>query len=229
MENVIAIDGPSGSGKSTMAKKLASTLGVLYIDTGAMFRALACHMKGQSIDLFDEVALEAALSKVCIEYGKDSTTLIAIDGVDYTQKIRVHAVSRYASQISQVSVVRDYLLGFQRDLARQSVCVMEGRDIGSVVFPHAFCKIFVTASPQVRAKRRLKQLQELGDNNQTLEQVLNDVIKRDKIDSEREVAPLIVANGAKVFDTSELDQDRVLDLMVELVKKKAELENISLV
>lgn len=228
MDKVIAIDGPSGSGKSTMAKKLATTIGVLYIDTGAMFRALACHMNNKSIDLFDESALEVALKSTNIEYGVDAKALIAIDGIDYTQKIREHAVSKYASQISQVPVVRTFLLDFQRNLAKKSVCVMEGRDITTVVFPNAFCKIFVTASPEVRAERRLNQLRELGDHEQTLEQVLSDVIKRDKIDSEREVAPLKIAEDAKVFDTSELNEENVLRLMEDIVREKANFHNISL-
>ncbi len=221
MENVIAMDGPSGSGKSTMAKKLAKELGVLYIDTGAMFRAIACYIQEKEIKLDNSNEIAKLLPKMNIEYGKSAGHLVSIDGVDYSLKIREHIVSKWASIISQLIPVREYLLHFQRDLARKQICVMEGRDIGTVVFPDAFCKIFVTASSEVRAKRRLEQLHEQGDFDHSFEQVLADVEKRDKKDMEREVAPLKVADGATVVDTSDLNEDHVLVKIIELARSKA--------
>lgn len=221
MENVIAMDGPSGSGKSTMAKKLAKELGVLYIDTGAMFRAIACYIHEKGIDLNNSSEIAKMLPSMNIEYGKSSGHLISIDGIDYSNKIREHIVSRWASIISQLIPVREYLLSFQRDLAKKQTCVMEGRDIGTVVFPDAFCKIFVTASSQVRAQRRLEQLNEQGDASHSFEQVLADVEKRDKKDMERDVAPLKVADGATVVDTSELNEELVLSKIIELARTKA--------
>jgi cytidylate kinase len=221
MENVIAMDGPSGSGKSTMAKKLAKELGVLYIDTGAMFRAIACYIQEQEIELDNSIAIGKLLPQLNIEYGKSPGHLISIDGVDYSHKIREHIVSRWASIISELKPVRVFLLKFQRELASKQICVMEGRDIGSVVFPDAFCKIFVTASSSVRAKRRLEQLHEQGDFEHSFEQVLADVEKRDKKDMEREVAPLKIADGATVVDTSNLNEEHVLLKIVELARSKA--------
>ena len=155
---VIAIDGPSGSGKSTIAKTLASELGILYIDTGAMFRALAFHAHNAGIDLHDEQAVTKSLENIKIEYQTEDNALIKINGIDLSKKIREHHVSKLASIISQIPSVRTFLLDFQRNLANSKVCVMEGRDIGTVVFPNAFLKFFITASIEVRAKRMLDQL-----------------------------------------------------------------------
>lgn len=211
MQKVIAMDGPSGSGKSTMAKKLAASLNVLYIDTGAMYRGLAYFADKKVIPFEEGVTLNDFLSNLEIEYGKEEK-LISIDGVDLTHKIREHHVSSLASQFSQLPTVRKFLIDFQRELGRQEVCVMEGRDIATVVFPEAFCKIFVTASPEVRAKRRLDQL--ISNDPQTsidIDQVLKDVIERDRLDTEREVSPLKIADDATVLDTSNLDEESVLE------------------
>jgi cytidylate kinase len=228
METVIAMDGPSGSGKSTMAKKLALSLGVLYIDTGAMFRAIACFIQEQGLELDDSEAIAALIPTFKMSYGVSDDALIVINNINYTQKIREHIVSKWASIVSQQAPVRNFLLNFQRDLVKNQVCVMEGRDIGSVVFPQAFCKVFVTASPLVRASRRFAQLNSLGEEGHSLEKVLADVVKRDKKDTQREVAPLKVADGAIVVDTSELDEERVLSELVEVVRLKAQEHTISL-
>lgn len=228
METVIAMDGPSGSGKSTMAKKLARELGVLYIDTGAMFRALACCAHERSVELNNDQEMAELIKKIDIQYGSSEKVLIEIDGQDYTQKIREHIVSKWASIVSQLSSVRSFLLDYQRSLAQNRVCVMEGRDIGSVVFPQAFCKIFVTASPEVRAQRRLDQLKNQGESGLTLETVLADVVKRDEEDMQREAAPLVISDGAIVVDTSTLNEERVLSELVQVVRKKASEHSIDL-
>ncbi len=230
MQKVIAIDGPSGSGKSTMAKRLAETLGVLYIDTGAMYRALAFSAHQNHIPYQEGRELKNFFETIQIDYGVSNEKLIVINGEDLTEKIREHQVSALASEFSQIPYVREFLLGFQRKLGQKEVCVMEGRDIGTVVFPEAFCKIFVTASPEVRAKRRFDQLKEKGaaDTDLTLDKVLADVVERDRLDTSRAVSPLKVADGATVLDTSDLDEAQVLKILVEEAKKKAKESGILL-
>ncbi|MGZ3789543.1 MAG: (d)CMP kinase [Bacteriovorax sp.] len=218
---VIAIDGPSGSGKSTIAKELARALGVLYIDTGAMFRALAFIANEKHIELSEGAALNQFLSSLKIEYGVSDSVLIKINNQDLTDKIREHHVSRLASVISQLPSVRKYLLDFQRALALDKVCVMEGRDIGTVVFPDSFCKFFVTASVDIRAERRLKQLRENGDHKVTLSQIAEDVRKRDETDSNRAFAPLKKAEDAILLDTSDLGMSDVINILANEVKFRA--------
>jgi cytidylate kinase len=225
---VIAIDGPSGSGKSTIAKQLASTMDVLYIDTGAMFRALAYWADKSNIEFKSGEEISNFLNNLKIDYGKTANVLISIEGEDLTAKIREHEVSKLASIISQIPEVRTYLLNFQRDLATENVCVMEGRDIGTVVFPNSFCKFFVTASVEVRSQRRLEQLQLAGDSSVTLDQVMNDVQKRDDSDINREVAPLKKSDDATLVDTSEMELNAVLSTLKAKTLEKAKLHNIEL-
>jgi cytidylate kinase len=220
-EKVIAIDGPSGSGKSTIARELANNLNVLYIDTGAMFRALAFECDRRQIEFVEGPALDNFLKTIKLEYGVSNDVLIQIDGINLTDKIREHHVSKLASIISQLKSVRSYLLNFQRNLALDRVCVMEGRDIGTVVFPQAFSKFFITASVEIRAIRRLKQLQENGDQNVTLGQVIEDVKKRDDTDTNRAVAPLKKAEDALLLDTSELALADIIIALSREVKFRA--------
>ena len=215
---VIAIDGPSGSGKSTIAKELATALGVLYIDTGAMFRALAFIAAEMKIVLEEGPTLLKFLNLLKIEYGVSDSILIRINNQDLTEKIREHDVSKLASIISQLPSVRTFLLNFQRSLAKDKVCVMEGRDIGTVVFPDSFCKFFITASVDIRAARRLKQLRENGDNKITLNQIAEDVRKRDETDMNRAVAPLKKADDAIALDTSELSLNEIIQIISNEVK-----------
>lgn len=218
---VIAIDGPSGSGKSTIAKELARALGVLYIDTGAMFRALGYVANEKNITLIEGTGLNAFLDSIKMEYDVDENVLIRINGQDLTEKIREHHVSKLASIISQLPSVRKYLLDFQRSLALDKICVMEGRDIGTVVFPDSFCKFFITASVDIRAERRLKQLRENGDENITLSQIAEDVRKRDETDMNRSVAPLKKAEDAMLLDTSALKMADVINILSNEVKFRA--------
>jgi cytidylate kinase len=228
LSKVIAIDGPSGSGKSTIAKKLAQSLGVLYIDTGAMFRSLAYICDKRKIEMVEGEAMSSFLDSINLEYGKSTDCLICVDGEDLTTQIRDHHVSKLASIISQIPQVRTYLLNFQRDLASKVVCVMEGRDIGTVVFPNAFCKFFVTASVEVRSRRRLDQLKDAGEETISLDQVMADVKKRDASDMNRVVAPLKQANDAELLDTSDMNLPQVLSALEEGIRAKAQDVGITL-
>lgn len=218
---VIAIDGPSGSGKSTVAKELAKKLGLLYIDTGAMFRALGYICLKNDVNLRDGPQIKEVLQRLEMKYAPSSEILIAINGVDLTQKIREHHISKQASIVSQIPEVREYLLDFQRALARERLCVMEGRDIGSVVFPNAFAKFFITASDEVRAQRRLDQLREQGDDQVTKNEVLEAIRTRDQSDINRAMAPLVQAVDAEKIDTSDMDIEKVLDKMGRSVVARA--------
>ncbi|MBC7428198.1 MAG: (d)CMP kinase [Bacteriovorax sp.] len=218
---VVAIDGPSGSGKSTIARDLAAALHVLYIDTGAMYRALGFFADQQKIELVEGEKLTNFLNSVKMDYGFSQTCLIRINGVDLTVKIREHNVSKLASIISQLPSVRKYLLDFQRALALNKVCVMEGRDIGTVVFPNSFCKFFITASVDIRAQRRLKQLKEGGDHSISLEQIKDDVRKRDETDMNRVVSPLKKSEDATLLDTTELGLNDIIKILSNEVKFRA--------
>ncbi len=223
ISRVIAIDGPSGSGKSTIAKEIAKELGVLYIDTGSMFRALAAVAFDLNIELVEGPKLKAFLDSLKIEYGISDSLLIRINGQDLTDKIREHHVSELASVISQLPSVRKYLLDFQRSLARNQICVMEGRDIGTVVFPDSFCKFFITATAEIRAQRRLNQLRESGDQTITFSKIIEDVLKRDETDTLRVLAPLKKAEDAILLDTSLLTMAEVLNILAKEIKFRAEL------
>lgn len=219
-ELVVALDGPSGSGKSTIAKQVAKRMHYTYIDTGAMFRALGITAKKQNIPFEEGEKLNNFLQNIDLKYGISDDVLITVDGVDLTKEIREHYVSELASTISKLPSVRKYLLNFQRNLARSNFVVMEGRDIGTVVFPNSFCKIFMTASYEVRAERRLLQLQEAGNHEITLEQVIADIKERDERDSSRAIAPLKIADDAIMLDTSDLTFDQVLEKIVNIVKER---------
>ncbi len=232
---VVAIDGPSGAGKSTLAIQLAKDLSFLYIDTGAMFRALAVYLTQKKIDLTDETLIQNELPTIHLEYGKSEKCLVAINNVDLTEKIREHHVSALASTLSKLLVIRNFLVDFQRQLASHHFCVMEGRDIGSVVFPQSFCKIFLTATPEVRGRRRLNQLLEKkspdhsGDKTQfDLASIIADVTARDEQDSKRAHAPLVQCLDAVLLDTSLLTHDQVLTELKKIVISSALAKNLVL-
>ncbi|MCK6595592.1 MAG: (d)CMP kinase [Bacteriovoracaceae bacterium] len=225
---VIAIDGPSGSGKSTVAKNLAVEMNVLYIDTGAMFRALGYVFDKEKLVIEDSEKNRHFLNNLKMEYGLSESELIVINNENLTEKIREHHVSKLASQISQLPFIREYLLKFQRSLALDRVCVMEGRDIGTVVFPNSFAKFFITASVETRALRRLNQLVENGDNSHSLEQIIDDVKKRDETDMNREVAPLKKADDAELIDTTNLKLLEITSLLVKKIHGRAQEFGIQL-
>lgn len=199
----VAIDGPAGAGKSTIAKTIAQKLGYLYIDTGAMYRTLAYKALSNGINITsDHDGISAMLSdtKLGIVY-KDGVQRMLSDGNDVTDMIRTPEVSRGASDISAIPFVREWLLETQRSLARENNCLMDGRDIGTVVLPDANVKIFLTASPEARAKRRYDELTAKG-LDVIYEDVLSDMIERDTNDSTRACAPLKMADDAILVDTS---------------------------
>jgi len=211
-QNVIAIDGPSGSGKSTVAKIVAKDLNFLYIDTGSMFRAYAFGLLEQNVNLADENRIKTALKSLSLEYFGQSDKLISVNGIDVTAKIREHHISDAASKISQYHCVRETLKSFQRSLAENNTCVLEGRDIGTVIFPTAKLKIFLTASSEERAKRRFKDLKSQNTlADLTYERILEYIKARDKRDSTREIAPLVAADDARHISSDNLSIEEVVD------------------
>ncbi|MBG09003.1 MAG: cytidylate kinase [Halobacteriovoraceae bacterium] len=227
-ETVVAIDGPSGSGKSSIARDLASDMGLLYVDTGSMFRALAVVVLERGLSPTEENIDKPFLDSLRLEYGISPEELIKINGKNLTESIREHHISSMASKISGFTTVREFLANFQRNLVRQKICVMEGRDIGTVVFPKAFCKIYLTASDKIRAERRLKQLREKGQGSYKFEDILRDVRERDENDSKRALAPLKQAEDAKKLDTTNLGYQEVLDALKAIVLKSAKEKDVEL-
>ena len=228
IDKVVAIDGPSGSGKSSIAKAIAKELGFLYVDTGAMYRALGYYLDAKHITLQPNPEISKTLKTLKFCYGESESVQIRLDGVDLTQKIREHQVSELASLVSQIKEVRDYLTRIQRELVLKKICVMEGRDIGSVVFPNSFCKIFLTASVQVRALRRFNQLKEMNKLDTTFEKILEDIESRDQRDISRQESPLVQAPDAQLLNTSALNFLEVIEAVKEIIVFKAKLQNLSL-
>ena len=213
----IAIDGPAGAGKSTLARKLAEKLGYIYVDTGAIYRTVALKALWEKADPADPAQVVPLLEGLEIHMGyEDGVQKMYLEGEDVSGAIRRHKVSGAASQVSAIPEVRAFLLEFQRKLARESSVVMDGRDIGTVVLPDADVKIFLTASPEVRAKRRLLELEQRGQPAQ-YEQILQDIQDRDRQDRNRAAAPLRQAEDAVLLDTSGLDLEQSLTQMLEIV------------
>ena len=215
----IAIDGPSGAGKSSIAKTVSQRLGYLYIDTGAMFRSLAYKALSMGIDIPNEQSrLKDMLSKTSLTIERiDAAQHMILDGCDITDKIRTPEVSKAASDIAVIDFIRTWLLNLERTLAKQHNCIMDGRDIGTYVLPDAKVKIFLTASAEVRAERRLKELKEKGIET-TFDEVLAEMKYRDKQDSEREIAPLKKADDAHLADTSDKNFEESVELILNIIK-----------
>lgn len=218
----IAIDGPSGAGKSTIARSVSQKLGFLYIDTGAMFRSLAYKAVKQGIDIANEHnSLKSMLSDTTLTIERvDGVQHMILDGEDITDFIRTPEVSKAASDIAVIDFVRKWLLELERSLAKEYNCIMDGRDIGTHVLPDAKVKIFLTASAETRAKRRLKELKEKGIDI-SFEEVLSDMKYRDKQDSEREIAPLKMADDAHLADTSDKSFDESVDYILDIIKRES--------
>ena len=217
----VAIDGPAGAGKSTIARKVAQELGCLYVDTGAIYRTVGLYALRKGADPKNEGEVVPLLEELKVEMQVESDGIqhMYLNGEDVTAQIREPEISRCASAVSALPPVRAFLLDMQRELARTRSVVMDGRDIGTVVLPDATVKIFLTASPEVRAMRRWKELREKG-NTDTYEEVLRDVIQRDYDDSHRAIAPLRQAEDAVLADTSELDLEESIQLLLNIVKER---------
>ncbi len=217
----IAIDGPAGAGKSTIARRLAGELGFCYVDTGAMFRTVAYFMDILGISPKDVDGVERYIDEltVTIDYDEEGVQHMIMNGMDVTEDIRTQEISQKASLVSVHSVVRDVLLSMQRDVAKRHNVVMDGRDIGTVVLPKADVKIFLTADPEVRAKRRYEELTAKGQKA-NLQQLLKEIQQRDHQDTHRAIAPLKQAKDAVKVDTSALDIEGVLDAIKTVVKEK---------
>lgn len=217
----IAIDGPSGAGKSTLAKRLAQELGFLYVDTGAIYRTVGLAGLRQGTDLSDVAQVAAILPQLTITmgYGKDGLQRMYLNGEDVTAAIRQNEVSACASKVALIPVVRDFLMEMQRKAAREHSVIMDGRDIGTVVLPDADLKIYLTAAPEARAKRRYQELLEQGQQTD-FDQVLREVIERDRRDTERETAPLKQAEDAVLADTTDLDLEGSFQLLLGLIRDR---------
>jgi CMP/dCMP kinase len=223
----IAIDGPAGSGKSSVARRVAALLGYSYLDSGAMYRALAVKALERKVALDDQARIEALAKETHIELKPPTPDLEAagaknrvfLDGKEVTREIRTAEVAQAASQLATIAAVRRVLVAEQQRAGAGGSVVMEGRDIGTVVFPNAELKIFLDASPEVRAERRWKEHQEKGDR-MTVAEVFDEVIERDKRDRERKVSPLVRAKDAVLIDNSAMGIEETARLIVLLAHEK---------
>lgn len=216
----IAIDGPGGAGKSSVAKKIAAKLGIIYVDTGALYRTIGLFMLNNGVSPTDTEAVVKSLGKFSLELKFiDGKQVILLDGHDVGDTIRTPEVSMAASAVSAIKEVREYLLNTQRDIAKKNSVIMDGRDIGTVILPDAEVKVFLTASPEARARRRYEELQAKGMDT-SYEQVFAEMAERDKNDSTRDIAPCVPAADAVFLDNSELDLEGTADAIIKMVENK---------
>ncbi len=217
----IAIDGPSGAGKSTIARAAAKRFGFIYVDTGAIYRTVGLAAYRGGIDRRDASAVEALLPQleIAMRYTDAGEQHMYLHGEDVTALIREPEISLCASDVAALPAVRAFLMELQRRMARENSVIMDGRDIGTVVLPDAEVKIFLTASAEARARRRLLELEQKG-MKQSFDEVLRDIEYRDEQDSHRAAAPLKKAEDAIVVDTSELNFDESLELVVKIIRQK---------
>ncbi len=215
----VAIDGPSGAGKSTLARAAAERLGILYVDTGAIYRTIGLYVQRRGIDPRDTAAVLAALPDIRIgmDHDADGMQRMLLNGEDVTADIRLPEISMYASAVSAIQGVRDFLMEMQRSLARERSVIMDGRDIGTVVLPDADVKIFLYADVEVRAKRRELELRQRG-TPKPYEEVLREMEERDYNDTHRAAAPLRAADDAIMVDTSSMDFDASLALLLDVIR-----------
>ena len=216
----IAIDGPSGAGKSTVAKQVAARLGIVYVDTGALYRTVGYYVREKGVVKHDAEGVTALLPgiRIGIRY-VDGVQHVFLNGTDLKDAIREPEISMYASAVSAIPAVRAFLLDTQRDIARSNSVVMDGRDIGTVILPDADVKIFLSASSEARARRRYLELKEKGVDT-TFEDVLEDMEKRDRADRERDVAPAVAAPDAVLLDNSDLSPEESLEAVLRLIRER---------
>ncbi len=230
-DQVIALDGPSGSGKSTVAKMVAEKLKLIYIDTGAMFRAVAYALQHTGIDFTkdklngdDERLINKFFHDHLFQFAPSPGVVVQLDNLNLTDVIREHHVSRLASQISKHKIIRDFLANWQRSIVKDFPAILDGRDIGTVIFPNAVLKIFLTASSEERAHRRLEELKRRGQEDFDYESILKDIQERDFEDMNREIAPLKKADDGVELDSTGKTVAEMEDFIVKLwIERKGEL------
>jgi CMP/dCMP kinase len=219
---LITIDGPAGAGKSTVSRRLAEALGYRYVDTGALYRAVALAAMEAGVSPQDDEGLTALLEPLSVQFALvDSDTRLLLNGRDITHRIRTPEISMMASAVSARPVVRSWLLGIQRGMGRERAAVFEGRDMGTVVFPDADVKFFLDASAKVRAVRRYEEMK--GPGSPGLEEIEADMVRRDRNDSSRKIAPLRAAGDAIRIDSSSLSITEVVEAMIREVARRAVL------
>jgi cytidylate kinase len=214
----IALDGPSGAGKSTIAKRIAQKLGIVYVDTGALYRTVGLYSIENGISADDTDGIKASLKSIEVRLAyENGAQKVYLNGVDVGDRIRTPEASKYASAVSKIPEVRAFLLKVQRDLAAAGGVIMDGRDIGTVIIPDAELKVFMSATPEARADRRCKELAEKG-MPQPYEDVLRDIIERDRNDREREASPCVPAPDAVEFINDEYGIEESADYIIGLIK-----------
>ena len=217
----IAIDGPAGAGKSSIAKALSKRLGYIYIDTGAMYRAVALFFVENNVSDGADSRIESLLEKleISIKY-EDGAQKVILNGEDVTGKLRLEEIGKMASKFSAIGSVREKLVALQRKLAQKENVVMDGRDIGTVVLPNADLKIYLSASSKVRAKRRYLELLEKGHTDLDINEIEDEIIKRDEADMNREISPLKQADDAYYLDSSDMTLEEVVSKILSMVKEE---------
>lgn len=215
----IAIDGPGGAGKSSLAKAVAKKLEIIYVDTGALYRTVGYYMLNHGINPTDAPAVASALGNFTLELTYvNGEQVILLDGVNVKDAIRTPEMSMAASNVSAIKEVREFLLNTQRDIAKRNSVIMDGRDIGTVILPDAEVKIFLTASPEARARRRYEELLAKG-KEVSYEQVYTEMVERDKNDSTRDIAPCVPADDAIMLDNSDMNAEQTVDAVIRIIKK----------
>ena len=215
----IAIDGPGGAGKSTVARAVAAKMGIVYVDTGALYRTIGYYVRQKDVDPTDREAVGACLGDISIAISYvEGKQHVFLNGEDLGDKIRTPEMSMYASAVSAIPAVRAFLLDTQRDIAAKNSVIMDGRDIGTVILPNADVKIFLTASEECRAKRRYDELRAKGQQV-TLEDVLAEMNQRDKQDSTRDIAPTAAAEDAVMLDNTHMTFEQTVDAVIALAER----------
>ena len=216
----IAIDGPSGAGKSTLAKTLAAKLGIIYVDTGALYRTVGYYVRSKNVDPKDAKGVEGLLGDVHVDLRyENGAQVVYLNGENLGDRIRTPEMSMYASAVSAIPAVRAFLLHTQQDIAKRHSVIMDGRDIGTVILPDADVKIFLTASNECRAQRRCDELKAKGMET-SYDEVLADMIARDKADSTRAIAPAIAAPDAVTFDNSWMQPEECVEGILKIIQEK---------